>query len=91
MSGKNASREKKRFSQRMDIIVSWPSWYRLSNDNRQRKYSPIARMHSNDRRSRTSPCIITYSQFTYRITVVFLSAGLFGIGIGETITKLIGS
>lgn len=91
MREQNASGAQKRSSKRMAFVTSWPSWYHLSIGHGQRANSFVAGIHSNDRRTRTSPRTLTYPQLTYRLSVVFLSAGVSGIGIGEAVAKLIGS
>jgi hypothetical protein len=79
-----------RSTQRMAAFTRWPSWYHLPTGHRQRKHRTLVSVHHNDRRTRTSARTITYPQLTYRLTIVFLSAGISGIGIGETIAKFIG-
>lgn len=90
MREQNASGAQERSSKRMVALTRWPEWYYLPIGNRQRKHSSIASLYRHDRRTRTSPRSITYSQLTYRLTVVFLSAGISGIGIGQIAVKLIG-
>lgn len=91
MREQNALGAPKRSSKRMVFATSWPSWYHVSISHRQRTTSVAAGIHRNDRRTRTSPRTLTYPQLTYRLSVVFLSAGVSGIGIGEAVAKLIGS
>lgn len=68
----------------------WVGWHRVPATNKQRKYSLTHHLHSNDRSTGANTNYLSREELTYRIGITFLSAGTFGIGIGQCIAKVLG-
>lgn len=90
MREQNATGTKKRIGERMAALTRWPRWYRISAIDRQSKHRTANGVYHNDRPTNAGPLIFSYSQFANYLTVIFLSAGVSGIGIGEIIIRLRG-
>jgi len=76
-------------SKGLDFILRWVDRYWLSTDNEQRQYRSADYFYSNDRGTGADANYVTSEEFTYRVAVIFTSAGTFGVGVGQCLSKLI--
>jgi hypothetical protein len=76
---------KRRPAKKLDSVNSRSSWYRLSAMDWRSKLGSITYFYDNDRGAWSSPNYFTHQEFANRITIVVLSAGTFGTGLGQII------
>jgi hypothetical protein len=68
---------------KLDLTFRRISGYCVSAMDRADKYSPITYFYSNVWSSRIGPYYITYQELTNRLAIIFVSAGIFGTGVGQ--------
>jgi hypothetical protein len=68
---------------KLDFTLRGISRYCLSAVYWTDKYSAITYFYSDVGSSRIGPYYITYQELTNRIAIIFVSAGVFGTGVGQ--------
>lgn len=80
--------KRRRQDKKLDSTFRRTSRNWISTVYRRGKLAPVAYIHFHDRRTGSYQCYITYQEFTHSITISFISAAAFGIGLGQLITGL---
>jgi hypothetical protein len=74
---------------KLDSPNRWFSWNRLSTIHWRSKLDFVTYIHINDWRTGRRYNYLTYKEFTHSVTVAVISAGLFGIGIGQLFAEIV--
>lgn len=74
---------------KLGFISRWINRYCLSAMDWRYQYSFTAYLLSDDRSPRPGPHYLTYSQLAHRFTIILISTGACGIGIGQVVAELI--
>lgn len=79
-----------RNSEGFSSILRWVGRDRVPTNYKQREYRAAHHLHSNDGGAGTHANYLSREEFAYRAGITLLSAGAFGIGIGQLIAKAFG-
>jgi hypothetical protein len=74
---------------KLDSISSWFSRHWLSAMDRRSKLDFTSYIYYYDGRSWRYDTFITYQEFAHRVTIVFISAGIFGAGVGQLLIEFL--
>jgi hypothetical protein len=74
---------------KLDTIIRRISRYGISAIHRSGKLAPVTYIRVYDRRSGASTYYITPKEFAHNVAIIFISAGAFGLGIGQCISELL--
>ncbi len=86
MRGKEPARRYK--TEKLDFTGFWINWYWMAAVYWRSQLDFASHIHFNGRCPRTGYYYITYKEFAHYITITFISAGIFGIGIGQLFAEI---
>jgi hypothetical protein len=82
-------KEGRRGVKKLGPAYRWYNWHRLSTVHSTSKLDSISSVHSDVKYSWSSPTYLTHKEFTNRLAIIFISAGAFGIGIGQLVATIL--